>query len=79
MKRPQGTPARGISHLVIVSRDRPEVFERLWARFTDTAGIILIFDRRKAPKPVRVEHRTVRASRSLRLLNDGFMVVPVEQ
>ena len=70
--------ARGISHLVIVSRDHPEVFERLRARFADTVGIMLIFDRRKAPESVRSEHRVARAARDLRLLTDGFMVVPME-
>ena len=68
-----------ISHLVIVSRDRPEVFERLHARFIGTAGIVLIFDRRKAPHQVHVENRVARASRRLRLLTDGFMVVPMER
>jgi hypothetical protein len=70
---------QGTSHLVIVSRDHAEMFERLWARFADSPGLQVIFDRRKTLRDPETRERRERADSTARLGTEGFVVVPVRR
>jgi hypothetical protein len=68
------------THLVIVSRDHAEMFDRLCARFADSRGVQVIFDRRKMPRDAETQERRGRGdSTQKRLGTEGFLVLPVQQ
>jgi hypothetical protein len=81
---PSAEPAarlqRRTSHLVIVSREHPAVFDRLCERFADAPGLRVIFDRRKTRHaPQQMLERRERDSTERRLATQGFIVVPIRR
>jgi len=85
MGTPKARPTGGVlqqrtSHLVIVSREHPEIFDRLCERFVDSPGLQVIFDRRKTPhEPETPERRERGESVETRLGADGFVVVTIRR
>jgi hypothetical protein len=65
--------------LIIVSRDRPELFRTLVATSSQTGVVEILFDRRqgqpwtgKGERP----HRRTRSNRETVLRDQGFIVIP---
>jgi hypothetical protein len=68
------------THLVIVSREHPAMFDRLCARFASSPGLHVIFDRRKRPRDPETRERRERGdSTQTRLGTEGFVVVPIRR
>ena len=65
------------SHLVIVSREHPAIFDRLCERFEDSPGLRVIFDRRKTPHEPEMPERREGDLTETRLATEGFVVVTI--
>jgi hypothetical protein len=80
---PSAEPAARLqqrTHLVIVSREHPAIFDRLCERFAHAPGLRVIFDRRKTRHaPQQMPERRERDSTERRLATEGFVVVPIRR
>jgi len=65
--------------LVIVARNRPDLFEQLANRFAREPSVRVMFDRRQtvAP-PADVDRRRVQEAANQRLQAEGFIIVTAQ-
>jgi hypothetical protein len=78
-RQPAARLLQRTSHLVIVSRGHAAMFDRLWARFADSPGLQVIFDRRKTLRDRQMPERRRPDSTQPRLGTEGFFVVPIRR